>query len=86
MPRESRVDRGRRFLLERRLVVERVDGTGLVVASCRGDSGELRHLGFDPLRNEWRCTCPASAQFRRECAHLVALKHVTVVGGNGTGK
>lgn len=68
--------------MERRLVVERVDGSGgVVVASCRGDSGRVYRLGFDPSKHEWRCTCDASARFRRECAHLVALKHVVVRGG-----
>ena len=84
MPRESRADRGRRLLLERRLVVERVDpASGLVVAACRGDSGVLHRLGFDPRRKEFRCTCEASSKFKRECAHLVALKHVVVGGHNG---
>ena len=66
--------KGRRYLVEGRLLVERVDG-GLVVASCRGDSGSIYHLGFDPRVREWRCTCPA----RGRCSHLVALMLVTAV-------
>lgn len=78
MPKESKHDRGSRLLLERRLVVHRADPGGLVVAQCRGDSGAEHRLGWDHRRQEWRCTCEASAKFRRECAHLVALKMVVV--------
>jgi uncharacterized Zn finger protein len=65
---ENAADKGRRYLTEARLTVERVE-RDLVVASCRGDSGETYRLGFDPARQEWRCTCPA----RGRCSHLVAL-------------
>jgi uncharacterized Zn finger protein len=71
--RESAVVKGRRYLSEARLTVERVDGD-LIVASCRGDSGETYKLGFDPGAQEWRCACPA----RTRCSHLVALMLVTV--------
>lgn len=67
-------DKGRRLLTEGRLTVEKLDG-GLIVASCRGDSGEVYHLGFDPRGNgEWRCTCVA----RGRCSHLIALQLVVV--------
>lgn len=67
-----------RILLERRLLVKRVDGvTGLVIAECRGDSGAVYQLGYDPTRGEWRCTCEASAKFSRRCSHIRALQHVT---------
>lgn len=73
--RENVDEKGRRLLTEGRLQVARVDPDArLIVAKCRGDSGEIYDLGFDPRSNEWRCTCEA----RGNCAHLVALKLVTV--------
>lgn len=79
---ETRAQRADRLLAQSRLVVE-VAGDparpGLVVARCRGDSGKDHRLGYDPRRREWRCTCEASANFHRECAHLVALKRVVAV-------
>lgn len=78
---ENKGNRARRLLLERRLTVERADESGLVVASCRGDSGTVHRLGYDPGKREFRCTCDANRRFRRECAHLVALKFVVVVNG-----
>jgi len=76
MTRENVEEKGRRLLTEGRLIVERVDAkaTNLVVATCRGDSGEVYQLGYDPRANEWRCTCEA----RGRCSHLVALQLVTV--------
>jgi uncharacterized Zn finger protein len=70
--RESAANKGRRYLVEGRLHVEHVH-EGLIVASCRGDSGATYALGYDPERREWRCTCPA----RQRCSHLVALQLVT---------
>ena len=61
------------MLTEGRLRVLRVERSGLIVAECRGDSGEVYALGFDPWHGEWRCTCPAKTR----CAHLVALMLVT---------
>jgi hypothetical protein len=49
---------------------------GYVHARCRGDSGETYDLGRDPRSGQWRCTCKASSQFRRRCAHLIALQLV----------
>ena len=75
--------KGRRLLGEGRLVVRTVGDAnrpGLIVASCRGDSGDIYALGYDPGKNEWRCSCEA----RGKCSHLVALQLVTVrdtVGG-----
>lgn len=67
--------KGRRLLTEGRLLVVRTgDGSGAVVATCRGDSGAVYDLGFDPKAREWRCTCEA----RGRCSHLVALQLVTV--------
>jgi uncharacterized Zn finger protein len=72
LARESAAAKGRRYLLEGRLNVERVHD-GLIVASCRGDQGDVYALGYDRERREWRCTCPAL----RRCSHLVALQLVT---------
>lgn len=66
-----------RLLLERRLVVTRRESkgelAGLIVATCRGDSGTY-DLGYDPRPpGRWRCTCP---ELRGECSHLAALKMI----------
>ena len=70
--RENAAAKGRRYLTEGRLTVERVDGD-LIVASCRGD-GETYRLDHDPAQQDWHCTCPA----RTRCSHLTALMLVTV--------
>lgn len=72
----ERIDKARRLLIEGRLIVEKVEvDRGMVYATCRGDSGAVYQLGFDPRgQGEWRCNCKA----RTECAHLKALKLVTV--------
>ena len=72
MSRKSVEAKARRLLPEGRLIVERVDGD-LVVASCRGDSGEVYTVGHDPGRG-WHCSCPA----RGTCSHLRALMLVVV--------
>lgn len=74
MSRESAADKGRRLLVEGRLIIVRVDSTGYIHAQCRGDSGEVYDLGFDPENTQWRCTCKA----RGTCSHLVALQLVTI--------
>lgn len=72
---ENVESKGRRLLVEGRLNVIRVDGP-LIVAECRGDSGEVYQLGHDPRgRGRWGCTCPA----RGRCSHLVALQLVTTI-------
>lgn len=76
MPKTAR-DKAFRLLTEGRLIVREVglpSHPGRIVAECRGDSGEIYMLGYDPIREEWRCGCPA----RTECSHLKALKLVTV--------
>lgn len=75
----ERIDKARRLLIEGRLVVEKValpenGGEPYIFATCRGDSGEVYRLGFDPYTAEWRCTCEA----RGPCSHLKALQLVTV--------
>lgn len=70
--RENKQDKGRRMLTEGRLIVKSVGNGAVIVASCRGDSGEVYDLGYDPRKNEWRCTCEALSG----CSHLVALQLV----------
>jgi len=65
--------KGRRLLVEGRLVVEQVAGDR-VVATCRDDSGEIYTLGHDPNGVTWHCSCRA----RGQCSHLVALMLVVV--------
>lgn len=72
--RENVREKADRILLERRLRVVKVDGN-LIVAKCRGISGEIYDLGHDPKRMQYRCTCPA----RTACSHLLALHAVTAV-------
>jgi hypothetical protein len=69
--RESAATKGRRYLIEGRLNVERV-GDQVIVASYRGDLGDVYSLGYDPVRREWGCSCPAL----RRCSHLVVLQLV----------
>jgi len=75
-PRENVITKSHRLLTDGRLIVEKVDtGRGMVYATCRGDSGAVYQLGFDPRgQGEWRCSCPA----RTSCAHLKALQLVCV--------
>lgn len=70
MTRESAESKGRRYLIEGRLVIEAVDHRR-VVASVRG-SGEIYATGYSP--GGWFCSCPAQGR----CSHLVALQLVTV--------
>jgi hypothetical protein len=67
--RENVQAKGRRYLTEGRLIVERVDAAG-IRAICRG-MGAVYTLGYENER--WYCICPA----RDTCAHLTALQLVT---------
>lgn len=73
-----------RLLVDGRLEVQRVETggelAGLVVAECKGDSGDLYTLGFDPRRRQWRCTCP---ELRGQCSHITALKIVVAARSTG---
>jgi hypothetical protein len=69
---ESAYEKGRRYLVEGRLVVTRVDGDE-IRATCRG-GGTAYALGHTAGR--WFCGCPA----RTTCAHLVALQLVVSLG------
>jgi uncharacterized Zn finger protein len=81
MSRESADVKGRRLLVEGRLIVDQVLGRK-VIATCRGDSGEVYRLGYDTQKNEWRCTCPAKTR----CSHLVALQLVVAVRPDNEGR
>lgn len=73
-----------RLLVDGRLEVQRVETggelDGLVVAECKGDSGDVYTLGFDPRRRQWRCTCP---ELRGQCSHITALKIVVAARSTG---
>jgi uncharacterized Zn finger protein len=69
VPREGAEAKGRRYLTEGRLVVDRVSGSE-IRARCRG-AGALYVLGCEGGR--WHCSCPALTT----CAHLHALMLVT---------
>ncbi len=56
-------------------MIERVDPeTKLVIARCRGDSGEVYMLGHS--KDRWGCTC---AELKGNCSHLQALKLVVAL-------
>jgi hypothetical protein len=61
--------KGRRYLAEGRLLVDRVDGDE-IRARCRG-GGALYELGYSD--GSWFCSCPALTT----CSHLAALQLVT---------
>lgn len=67
--RENAADKARRYVVEGRLVLSRVE-PGRVEGTCRGD-GEVYRLGY--AHGRWACSCPA----RGRCAHLLAVGLVT---------
>jgi uncharacterized Zn finger protein len=75
VPRESAADKGRRLLVEGRLIVREIRPTGTIIAECRGDSGEVYTLGYNARKRAWGCTCQ---EMKGQCSHLVALQLVTV--------
>lgn len=75
MARENVDAKGRRYLVEGRLVVTSITAD-TVTARCRGN-GTSYHLGHDP--RGWWCSCPA----RSRCCHLAALELVTDVHHGG---
>jgi uncharacterized Zn finger protein len=78
MSRETVDEKARRLLVEGRLIVREVGRPSRqqrIVAECRGDSGDMYRLGYDPEKKEWRCTCPEQ---RGGCSHLKALQLVCV--------
>lgn len=73
--RENAQAKGRRYLTEGRLTVRQVDQRAGVLAHVRGDSGLTYRAEWCPDWG-WSCNCPARTD---QCAHLVALRLVTVV-------
>ena len=69
MSPETIAEKSARYLVEGRLIVERVDDAR-VVARCRG-RGHLYRLGWERGKGWW-CTCPASGA----CSPLLALQLV----------
>ena len=74
---ENVEQKGKRYVIEGRLRIERMEPTGLIVASCRG-TGATYSLGYDPVRRQWRCTCSLErgGKRTRRCSHLAALQLV----------
>jgi uncharacterized Zn finger protein len=71
MARESVEAKGRRYLVEGRLMITAV-ARDQASATIRGN-GHLYRVGHSPA-DGWWCTCPAKTR----CAHIVALQLVTV--------
>lgn len=72
--KENAEQKARRYLVEGRLTIKRVDReTGWIIASARGETGSY-DLGFDPSKQEWRCTCATPR--KTQCSHIRALRLV----------
>jgi uncharacterized Zn finger protein len=72
--RENAAAKARRYLVEGRVMLLRVDVMGsFVVGSVRGDHGIVYRVAHED--GGWRCTCPAIGP----CAHLLALQLVVVL-------
>jgi uncharacterized Zn finger protein len=56
--RENAEHKARRYLVEGRLEVQRVQSDE-VLARCLGDEGDLYVVCWDEQRRAWRCNCPA---------------------------
>jgi uncharacterized Zn finger protein len=56
--RENGEAKARRYLVEGRLEVQRVQD-GDVIARCLGDEGDVYRVHWDSRRRTWRCDCPA---------------------------
>ena len=74
--RENAATKARRYLVEGRIVLDRLDPNG-VTATARGD-GQLYRMGWDHNRGWW-CTCEA----RSRCSHLMALGSVVAIDLGG---
>jgi hypothetical protein len=75
-PRETIPEKAVRYIADGRLEIELVS-QGRVVASCRGDGGDVYALDFDPRRQRWTCSYPS----RRRCCHVTAAELVTKTAG-----
>lgn len=72
MPRETTTAKAQRYLAEGKLTIDLLLGDR-VYATAHGEAGDVYRLGHTAERG-WECSCPA----RRGCAHLAALRTVTV--------
>ena len=70
--RENSATKARRYLIEGRLIVERVSERG-VLAKVRSDGGRIYEVMY--YGGSWECDCPA----RGDCAHIRATKLVVAV-------
>ncbi len=70
--REPLDTKAKRYVLEGRLTVHRVDADGPVVEATVRGSGAVYAAGFD--EDGWFCSCPALSR----CSHLLALQLVVV--------
>jgi uncharacterized Zn finger protein len=70
--RENAELKCRRYLVEGRLEVQRVQDDE-IVARCLGDEGDVYLVRWDGQRRSWRCSCPA---YGPRCAHVLALARV----------
>lgn len=77
MARETVRDKAGRYLLEGRVIVDRVDAH-MVTARVRGD-GAI-HVARWTAGN-WTCSCPHQAQ-SSYCSHIYALRRITAVDLN----
>jgi len=77
--RENAFTKARRYLTEGRLLVVSVT-EDRISALCRGD-GQIYNLELDP--RGWHCDCPAVTD---QCAHLRALRMVTIAKQGGRGQ
>lgn len=75
--RENLEEKAVRYLAEARVTLTKIDEERrLIVAEVRG-TDTTYFTGFDPRKNEWACTCEASAKFHRRCSHIAALQLIT---------
>jgi uncharacterized Zn finger protein len=76
MVRESAEVKGRRYLVEGRVIVVRVSDDR-VLARVRGD-GRIYPVIFE--EGVWSCPCPARTD---QCSHMKAVRLVVAVGAEG---
>jgi len=69
--REGVALKGRRLLVEGRVILRRVDERQ-IVANVRGDSAAVYLVSADA--RGWSCSCPA----RGRCSHVIACQLVTL--------
>jgi uncharacterized Zn finger protein len=77
---ESAHDKARRYLGDGRLTIRQFNRSSGVVAFVRGHSGLTYRVEWSPDLG-WTCNCPDREQL---CAHLIALRLVTVANQETT--